>query len=183
MLELGRDSRAFFTCAACSTPFGILYVGTRGHELTSISAVCAQRLSASYMLELYHSALPPLSLRGAQRLSASYMLELPAFRRGWYQQLVLNAFRHLICWNVARLSQLVRGLACSTPFGILYVGTNRNGSTDRCNIVLNAFRHLICWNTDKTVRTGCCTATTSAQRLSASYMLERSVPSVVDAMP
>ena len=37
---------------------------------------------------------------------------------------VLNAFRHLICRNRARIVSVphVR-ILCSTPFGILYVGT------------------------------------------------------------
>ena len=177
----------------------------------------AQRLSASYMLELGHLDLGAsgwgvlnafrhlicwnVDLRAAepgrqraQRLSASYMLELAgcgdeegavgvlnafrhlicwndvilhirrygqnvlnAFRHliCWnpelallwgFGQRVLNAFRHLICWNISTSVHTWTDSLCSTPFGILYVGTRSLGRMARHTGVLNAFRHLICWN-------------------------------------
>ena len=60
----------------CSTPFGILYVGTWLIDLNARRVeVGAQRLSASYMLELWGGDKEPSLWKGAQRLSASYMLE------------------------------------------------------------------------------------------------------------
>ena len=132
-------------------------------------ATRAQRLSASYMLE-HRRTLDDLGdgnvlnafrhlicwnrrrrrtgrpCRCAQRLSASYMLELHGVVQPNGRQVVLNAFRHLICWNHKEDDMRQLRHQCSTPFGILYVGT-RLGQ-------LRIFP------------LGC------AQRLSASYMLE-----------
>ena len=68
-------------CTVCSTPFGILYVGTGGQALVAHARVSAQRLSASYMLERQSIDRRPSTAWGAQRLSASYMLEPPASKR------------------------------------------------------------------------------------------------------
>ena len=93
----------------------------------------AQRLSASYMSELgLLSARLGLPL-GAQRLSASYMSERAVqtclLKLG---NVVLNAFRHLICRNLVRnRSWYVRIFKCSTPFGILYVGTGDCSGSSR----------------------------------------------------
>ena len=112
---------------------------------------------------------------------------------------VLNAFRHLICWNDNGISREESAYECSTPFGILYVGTPGASISASISIqVLNAFRHLICWNTITFARpfsTLTCSTPfgilyvgtvpqrplqkpkTRAQRLSASYMLEHCAPS------
>ena len=107
----------------CSTPFGILYVGTAGQAKEARMASSAQRLSASYMLEPQIGHVP-FCVRGVLNAfrhlicwNSSSVLPCDQVRD------VLNAFRHLICWNADPWSAKAGGGRCSTPFGILYVGT------------------------------------------------------------
>ena len=100
------------------------------------------------MSEPQRSELPGDGRICAQRLSASYMSE-----RG------------------SRADEYRLRTLCSTPFGILYVGTSRGDRGPKRRGVLNAFRHLICRNLSGRLAAGACGP--SAQRLSASYMSEQ----------
>ena len=107
--------------SVCSTPFGILYVGTADTRVPLSPTLCAQRLSASYMLE--HDRDRSLGRRGssAQRLSASYMLE-PTGTGAWGAiDRVLNAFRHLICWNAIRSCRPVLQMAGAQRLSASYM--------------------------------------------------------------
>ena len=150
----------------CSTPFGILYVGTRRvrsarergrrHVLNAFRhLICRNPLATSQAC----------ASSSAQRLSASYMSEPSSGTSITVCARVLNAFRHLICRNgnvpvadadgVGAVLNAFRHLICRNT-AIAGLGT-------AIGTVLNAFRHLICRNWRKAAME------TGAQRCSTPF--------------
>ena len=90
----------------CSTPFGILYVGTpTAMPALQPRCTCSTPFGILYVGTRQRPQHPQGKLR-AQRLSASYMSERRARQEHRLLQIcVLNAFRHLICRNEDVLEQ------------------------------------------------------------------------------